>query len=316
MMRFRSFRNGDPPALADIWACCASASGAAPTPASFERAVFSKPYFDPAGLIVAEADGEPAGFVHAGFGPNADESNLDRTRGVICAVMVRPDCRRRGIGRELMQHADDYLSGAQIQAGAAPPLNPFYFGLYGGSDSPGFLDSDESAEPFFRACGYESVRQVRVLQLRLASPPTTQDARAEEIVREFEIQYLPNLPVGSWWQNCVLGWVEPMEFRLVNRTTSAPAARVVVWEMEGFATRERVFSIGILDLFVRADFRRRGLARFLVGQVVRIAQEQRFGMLEAQVHGENEPALDLFRRLGFDDADRGSVFIKHRAPGQ
>jgi hypothetical protein len=43
------------------------------TPALLERWVFSKPHFDPDGLIVAvddEADNKIVGYALAGFGPN------------------------------------------------------------------------------------------------------------------------------------------------------------------------------------------------------------------------------------------------------
>src|SRR6516164_4002050 len=104
VISFRSFRNTDPPALADVWNESHPTRSAYPlrTPAILERWVFSKPYFDPDGLIVAvdQADNDKVlGYILAGFGPNADLSALDRTNGVICSLAVRPAARRHGVAK-------------------------------------------------------------------------------------------------------------------------------------------------------------------------------------------------------------------------
>ena len=39
-----------------------------------ERFAYSKPFFDPDGLIVAVDGEQRVGFVHAGFGPNGDQN--------------------------------------------------------------------------------------------------------------------------------------------------------------------------------------------------------------------------------------------------
>ena len=44
-----------------------------------EQLVFSKPYFDPAGLIIALVDNVPVGFVHAGFGANVSRWPTSRS---------------------------------------------------------------------------------------------------------------------------------------------------------------------------------------------------------------------------------------------
>ena len=74
-------------------------------------------------MVIAEEDGGPVGLAHAGIRANRDESALDPTQGVVCAVVVDPRHRRRGIGRQLVREAERYLrsSGAtSITAGPAP----------------------------------------------------------------------------------------------------------------------------------------------------------------------------------------------------
>ena len=76
---------------------------------------------------------------------------------MICVVAVLPSYRRRGIGTALLRDSEAYLRlrGAQdILAGPMGPASPFTFAIYGGSQSPGFLDSDQPAQPFLLKNGY------------------------------------------------------------------------------------------------------------------------------------------------------------------
>ncbi len=160
MIDYRTFRNDDPPGLVRVWNEALTGRGAVPLPtaSALEEYVFAKPYFDRAGLTVALDDGQAVGFAHAGFGPAADESALSPSAGVVCALAVRPGFRRRGIGSELLQRSEAFLAGrgaATIEAGPMPPNNPFYLGLYGGSESAGFLESDAAADPFLLRRGYQ-----------------------------------------------------------------------------------------------------------------------------------------------------------------
>ena len=111
-MRYRHFRNTDPPALAALWNESLTHRGAVElrSAAPLDGAVLNKPYFDPAGLIVAEEDDKLVGFAHGGFGPNEDLTELNHSVGVLCAVAVRPDRRRQKIGTELVRRVEAYLA--------------------------------------------------------------------------------------------------------------------------------------------------------------------------------------------------------------
>src|SRR5206468_4966500 len=205
MLRIRPFRNDDPPGLVALWNQSVTGRGSYPLHSAgpLERHIFSRPYFDPAGFLIAEDDRRMVGFVHAGFGPRQDESALDRTRGVVCAIAVLPSHRRRRIGSELLQKAEQYLAACGtkvVQAGPARPLNPFYFGLYGGSDSPGFLLSDAAAGPFFEHHGYHGISTTFVLQRQLDRPVVIPDPRFAAVRRKYEMNDLSLTVVGSWWQ--------------------------------------------------------------------------------------------------------------------
>src|SRR5205085_1976644 len=124
VVHYRTFRNDDPPHLAEIWNAAFTGRGTVRLRHSspLETYVLAKPYFDPAGLIVAVVDGQPVGFAHAGFRANDTESALARDAGVTCVIGVHPAHRRRGIGAELLRHCEAYLTGHGAQALYAGPM--------------------------------------------------------------------------------------------------------------------------------------------------------------------------------------------------
>src|SRR5262249_34017789 len=110
VIQYRTFRNPDPPAMVEIWNQSFINRGAfrLQNSALLEICVFSKPYFDPAGLMIAEDKGKLVGFAHAGFGPNAPETDIVTDFGIICAIAVLPSHRGQGIGTELLRRCEDY----------------------------------------------------------------------------------------------------------------------------------------------------------------------------------------------------------------
>src|SRR6188508_1957332 len=102
------------------------------TAAILEQLVFSKPYFDPEGLIMLLSDERPIGFVHAGFGANDDQSGLATDTGTTYQLMLRADRRNDALADELLTRSEEYLRGRGakvIYAGGIRPLNAFYLGL-------------------------------------------------------------------------------------------------------------------------------------------------------------------------------------------
>lgn len=313
MVHYRSFRNNDPPALVEIWNQSFTGRGAVKLRGSnpLERFVFSKPYFDPTGLIVALDGDARVGFAHAGFGPNPQESGLAYDPGVTCMIGVLPSHRRHGVGSELLRRCESYLQerGAKtLCAGPMNPLNPFYLGIYGGSESPGFLGSDEAAGAFLERHGYQGWETALVFQRRLDQPLNVVDGRFPGLRRQFEVRVLPRTGSATWWQESVLGPLEPLEFRLDEIASQRLAARLEVWEMEMFSSTWGLPTVGIINLLVREDRRRQGLAKFLIANALRYVQEQYFALAEVQTVERNQAAVKLYRSLGFEQVDYGRIY--------
>ena len=139
MIVYRPYRNNDPPVLMEVWNEAATGRGAYPirTPAPLERWIFSKPYFDPNAMIIAEEVVEGTtkrivGFSLSGFGPNDEHTGPSQDRGFVCCVLVRPSHRHLGIGGELVRRGEQYLieRGAKtLVFGSQWPTNPHLFGF-------------------------------------------------------------------------------------------------------------------------------------------------------------------------------------------
>lgn len=315
MIRFRPFRNDDLPDLAEIWRTRAFERGLAqPMSADlFDQLVLAKPYFDRQGLIVALDDDRVVGFAHAAFGPSPDESTLSRRMGVVCMLMVRPDYRRLGIGTTLLDMSEQYLreQGAEVlYAGGIRPLNPFYLGLYGGSELPGVLDSDAEAQRRYEAAGYRAIDRCLVFQRDLSSFRPAVSRTQLQIRRRTTVDVNHNRRSRTWWEACTFGWFERTGFDLTARDTGQTLASATFWDMEPLATSWGVHAAGLTDLEVDAGQRRQGLATYLLSEAFRQLQQHHVSLVEAQTMEHNRAAIALYQSLGFQIVDQGNVYRK------
>lgn len=311
MADLRTFRNTDPPRLVEIWNETLTGRGAVtlPTSTPLERYVLSKPIFDPAGLFLAEVDGVPVGFAHAGLAQPLAGAAV----GVACALLVRPGFQRRGIGTQLLTACEDYLRqrGAEsLLAGGASPFNPFYLGLYGGSASPGFLRSDAAAEPFFLHNNYQVQRRLLVFQRRLKQPLRVADSRFAQARHRFVLHGCAPRHLDGYWQECTLGFVDPLELTIEDRENGQTAARCLVWEMEGFSSRWQNPAVGLVGFEVEPAYRRQGLGKYLLTHLLRQLEEQYFEIIELQLAEDNQAGLNFVQTMGFQQVDVGQVFSK------
>jgi len=312
-MTYRSFRNADPPRILRLWGQCELGRGAARPESTdaFEVVNYAQPYFDPRGLIVAERDRELVGLVHAGFGFTADRMTLDPTVGVICVVMVRPDCRRQGIGRELMRRAEEYLRerGARtIDAGQSRQCDPFYYGLYGGSRPSGFLDSDPLAAPFLKGLGYQSRAAAGVYQrdLSVKRDPTTM--RLVNLRRTTDLVIAESPVNPTWWWYCHMGRTETLRFRLVAKKTQEPLAAVTVMGLDHYVSAWRERAVGLVDVFVAENHRGQGYGQTLLIETVRRMRQDQITRAEIHVPDQLEFLTRAVLAAGFTRIETGTVY--------
>jgi ribosomal protein S18 acetylase RimI-like enzyme len=315
LIEYRPFRNTDPPQLTELWNFANLGPGAArefPNDA-FDLLVLAEPYFDKQGLIVACDGKEVVGFVHAGFGANDAGDGLSTTAGVICTVIVQFNYRMQGIGRELVGRAEGYLKsrGAQeIFAGESGTRNPFYLGLYGGSESAGFLESDICAEPFFAKLGYEPVERYVLMRRDITDKKDPFDPRMLAVKRIVKFGVLDRPPSANWWWVTRYGRFGSLTFALIPNAGGPPPAEVTFWEMQFHGAYRGERTAGITDLSVNACDRRKGYAKSLLTEVIRRLRDEMVTHVEVTIREDNKPALDLFRALNFKPFDAGVVYRK------
>jgi ribosomal protein S18 acetylase RimI-like enzyme len=317
MIEYRTYQNADPPKILALWRECQLGRGAVdgvPCDA-FEALNYGQPYFDREGLILACDGARAVGFVHAGFGANAEQSSLDHTQGVICAVLVHPQYRRQGIGRQLVEKAEGYLrnrGAVDLFAGPADPRDPFFFGLYGGSQPAGFLQSDPDAEPFFLALGYEPLEKHAVFQRDLNRAADPVSIRLMNIRRSTQLAIAHQRQTVSWWWITRFGRLDSVRFQLIPKGKVDPIAGVTVLGLDLYLQKWQERTIGLAELTVAEPYRRQGYGQALILEVCRRMKEELVTRVESHAPESNPAALNLLASSGFTRVDTGVVYRRAR----
>jgi len=315
MLSYRAFNNTDPPRVAALWRSRAGQPGLVqPVSADlFEQFVFGKLYFDYEGLILAFDDDRPVGFAHAAFGPSEKWDRIATDTGVICVVVVRPDCAEAEVAEGLVERSEAYLSrhGAKVvYGGAAAPQSPFYLGLYGGSQLPGVLDSDVLARDLYRSRGYEEIDRTFLFRRRLGDFRPLVDRYQVQFRRRMIVDVKMDPPARNWWEACITCDFDVTRFEVTQRGDHTVLASATYRRMEPTSHSDPGRVAGLLDLSVAPSHRRQGLATFLLGESFRQLGRQGVSSVEAQATQQNPPGVGLCRKLGMEPKDEGIVFRK------
>jgi ribosomal protein S18 acetylase RimI-like enzyme len=321
VIEFRCFRNDDPPRLADVWRS-ADLGPAAMQPMTsplLEACVFSKPYFDREGLVVALDGDRAVGFAHAAFGPNKARSAIDTRVGTTLLVAVVPHAEQERIGDGLLERCEDYLRrrGAEVMlGGGSAEMRSFYLGLYGGSDLPGILDSSAAMQGVFRRAGYEVGDRVAVVRRTLAGfrPPVN---RLQLAIRRNTVLRVIDEPTRrTWWEAATTTGIALRRYELRNAAEELLGS-ASFWDMQPLATAWGVQAAGLMEVAIEGERRRQGLAHYLVAEALHDLERDGVTLVETHASASNTPAMKLFEKLGFETVEHGTLFRKnHAAPSQ
>lgn len=319
MIQYRSFLNTDPPLIVDIWRHQPPFRGqvSAVSRVILDHHVFAKPYFDADGLIIAiDTDGDqttPLGFVHVGFDANKDLSDLNSGIGVVSQLKVVPGEYEQEVADELIRRGLDYLKsrGArEAHCGCNFPHSPFYLGLYGGSQVPGFLVDDEIAVATAQRVGFEQYDKIIVLERKLAGFRTVVDREQMALRRQYQINAVADPLEATWWESCTVGMAERDRFSVYHKSNQNVCGSVSFWDIQPLANHWGVLARGLYDLKVSEELRRHGIATFLVGESMRHLMQQGIGIVEAQTRESDQAAIGVFRKLGFEQVSYGLLLSK------
>ncbi len=315
MLTIRSFLNTDPPYLVDIWRQQPRIRGRVELVSTtiFEEMVFSKPYFDPAGLLLAFADERPQGFVQTGFAPSFDLMDVDRSIGIISQLQVVSGDDSQITAGRLLDAAIEYLrqhGAKRVYAGSRFPHSPFFLGMYGGSRVPGVLRDDFHSLECFRDHGFVEEGEILILQRRLAGYRPIVDRQQMSVRRQHQLDKIEDPTPVHWWDACTLGKSSRVRYVLNERSSQTEVARVTYWDMNPLASGWGVNAMGLFDLSVSEHSRRCGLGTFLVCESLRELAKDGVALVEAQLFAPDEIACGMFTKLGFQDANRGIILAR------
>jgi len=283
------------------------------TPALFDSLVLCKPYFDRHGLIVAEDDGHIVGFAHAGFGPNAEGSDIDRSTGVVCQLQVAHRDGRDQIAKELLGACDRYFrhhDTRRVFGGINAAADPYYHGLIGGSQPSGVAVEDVWLTQLLLENGFAAVDEHLVLHRQLAGFRPAVDRTQMQIRRTHHVNCCLDPPSPTWWHACTWGHTERTGFVLQDRLTGSEVASLVLWDCEPIASSWGVHVIGIAELETVASANQENTALFLIGEALRQMQSRGVTLTEVRVPETQTSTLQLYSRLGFEEADRSITYLR------
>lgn len=316
MTDFRAFRNGDPPALVDLWNRGLPDRGVVRplTSHEFDTLVMGRLTFDRSGLIVAEESGRVVGFAHAGFGPKeplGPSHRLDTSLGTVAMLVTEPGRDDPALEMGLFLAAERYLRGRGAEvfyAGGQAPMDPFYSGLYGGSEFAGILGSHAGFTRAALRAGYQPAAKTEIYEADL-SRPEPRDPKAPLLRRQVRLVATEDARPLGWWQALAIGLFRPTRYELVDKVLHRPIARAWTWDIAGGSCvgdgRSRT---GLIDLEVDPGSRQKGFGRHLVAEILRQVRAQNTDILTVQTSSENAPARALYASLGFEPVDTATLY--------
>lgn len=280
----------------------------------FEQFVFSKPYFDRHGLLVAvdEEKGKPIGFVHAGFGANEHLTEISQELGVICMLQVKPEFSTESLRHQLLEAAENHLRNAgakRIIAGPTPPYIPFYHGLCGSGELPGVVGENTELHATFQSAGYSPSEQFVVMDCDLTKLRPTVDRTQRQLAWKFEVRPTMDHVFDNWWETCAFGPIQRSQFEIIDKATQLTCGSLLWWDLEISGERQST-EVALSRVVIEGHRRRTGLATFLVSNSLKQLKSSGATLAEVQVSLSNQPGLEFFHTLGFTEIRRGTSYEK------
>lgn len=314
MYHLRPFQNTDLAGIVSVWNRLMSGPNVA-VPLSnteFDLFVLSRPYFNRQDLIVAtqEQTGVIAGFVHCGFGPEDPQTYcraLSHDLGTIAMLCSPHD---PNLEDQLIQAGVEHLksSGCRvIYGGGRYPLNPFYWGLYGGSEFSGILDSQPSTLQAFQRNGFRESASSVLFEFDLAKAEP-RHLKNIMLKRECRLQILEDENPEENWSALAVEAFHPLVVQILDKTEKAVIARACLWPMSVYGRIEEVSRIGLVDVNVEDDYRRKGYGRLLITESIKCASELSYDILCVQTDSTNLAAIKLYEQSGFVKTESARLF--------
>jgi ribosomal protein S18 acetylase RimI-like enzyme len=313
VLSYRTFHNADPPRILQLWVDSGLGRGAIQGRSTepFEISNYAQPYFDPKGLILACDGDRVVGMAHGGFGTKPDQTAVDPATGILCVVMVHPEYRRQGIGRELVRRVEAYLrerGSTTLFAGPSFMNDPFYFGIYGGSRPSGFFESDPLAGHFLSALGYDPIERhgIFIRDMSSGKDPTSAKVVMNRRQTFLEVSEKPQRP--TWWWFTRFGRLDCLQYQLKFKKSQETVAVLTAVGLDQYIPVWNQRAIGLVDLVVTPEYRGQGFGMTTLIEVIRQLRQDLAGCAEIHSPETNESAMRAVVGAGFERVDTGIVY--------
>ncbi len=146
-----------------------------------------------------------------------------------------------------------------LYGGSLFPLNPFYWGLYGGSEGSGVLSGHVAFHRGLIDGGYQPASSTVLLEMDLTAAEP-RDPRATLIRRQTQLEFEEDAAPPNWWQGLALGEFNVSHARLLARSDGTELARASTWDMCLFDRDDGRARVGLIDLEVSSGIGARASA--------------------------------------------------------
>ncbi len=326
---YRQYKNMDTAGVCNVWnqSGYAGSWGNPFAILNFDLFVTGNFYFDPRDLIVAVdpegnrganpmRDGEIIGFIHGGYGPNADRATPNREEGHIAMLAVKKGAWEEEVRARLLLEMEKHFAQMGIRRvyfGAVYPYAPFYMGLLSGCELNGIPENDFDLSTFLPKKGYISVERFHRMRLPVKATLTplafnlNTRANKTQIIKSLDKnQSLELQPVPDLWDRRFNAPMELIDYLLINKQTKQFIARLRLRKLERNA---ETTLYGIHRLYVLEEFRRQGYAKILLRAVLaELLRQGKNIQVELQVSENNVNMLALSKFMNFDAVSTGNVY--------
>ena len=180
--------------------------------------------------------------------------------------------------------------------------------MYGGSEPAGFLESDPDGALFFSAIGYEPVERHVAFQRNISQQREPVSFRLATLRRKTTIEVSDRPERATWWWMTRYGRMDTVHFLLLPKHGGEPLAKATVVGLDLYIEKWNARAVGITDLYVDENERRKGYGQLLILEICRRLKQELVSIVEAHAPESNQAVLELLRTSGFARCDTGIVY--------
>ena len=318
----RQFSNRDSASVCEVWEEHHDELGlpCGLTPRQLEMAILAKPYFVADDLRVAVDDSTGAVLGWLLCEPDL-KREIEPSNACCNSLVVDTCCVRTRPGDAAVAEAliDDAMrigrsrGNERCEFKSANSFIPYGMSLSPFDGRAGVLQFETRLIHWLDTAQFAPTLECVLWELDLfgfQAPINRQQLairRSHRLEREFEE---PDL---DWRTSCMLGHVEPVEFRLIDAATNAVRNSLLFWTLSPELqsdTGESIadFQVGSIEHLEDGDSFNRWL--FLIGEVCRELQQEQVDSMRVATTAEHQLPNELLRQLGFQATFSGACFSR------